>query len=150
MKEIRFRLILILAFTALSIYLLYPTYADYQNNKKISSILERTRSDLKINNPGMTEAEIESRLSALEDSLKAVDPSIAETKQKRLKLGLDLQGGMRVVLEVNTIKMLQKLAKNPNEEFNQVFKEAEKEAAVSDEPVVDIIARKFKEKNIRL
>ncbi|MGE5795736.1 MAG: protein translocase subunit SecD, partial [Ignavibacteria bacterium] len=120
MKEIRFRLILILAFTALSIYLLYPTYADYQNNKKISSILERTRSDLKINNPGMTEAEIESRLSALEDSLKAVDPSIAETKQKRLKLGLDLQGGMRVVLEVNTIKMLQKLAKNPNEEFNQV------------------------------
>lgn len=139
-----------MAFTALSIYLLYPTYADYQNNKKISSILERTRSDLKINNPGMTEAEIESRLSALEDSLKAVDPSIAETKQKRLKLGLDLQGGMRVVLEVNTIKMLQKLAKNPNEEFNQVFKEAEKEAAVSDEPVVDIIARKFKEKNIRL
>jgi preprotein translocase subunit SecD len=98
----------------------------------------------------MTNAQIESRLSALEDSLKTADPSIAETKQKRLKLGLDLQGGMRVVLEVNTIKMLQKLAKNPNEEFNQVFKEAEKEAAVSDEPVVDIIARKFKERNVRL
>ncbi len=150
MKEIRFRLILILAFTALSIYLLYPTYADYQNNKKISSILEKTRLDLKTNNPGMTEAQIESRLSSLEDSLKSADPSIAETKQKRIKLGLDLQGGMRIVLEVNTIKMLQKLAKNPNEDFNRVMKEAENEASVSDESVVNIIARKFKEKNIRL
>ncbi|HVO73093.1 MAG TPA: protein translocase subunit SecD [Ignavibacteriaceae bacterium] len=150
MKEIRLRLILILAFTALSIYLLYPTYADYQNSKKISGILERTRADLKANNPGLTTAQIESRLAALEDSLKAADPDIVKDKQKRLKLGLDLQGGMRIVLEVNTLKMIQKIAKNPNEVFNQVIKETEKEASVSDESVADIIAAKFKDRNIRL
>ncbi len=150
MKEIRFRLIIIVAFTVLCIILLYPTYADYQNNKRISAILERTRSDLKANNPEITNEEIENKLLTLEDSLKSADPSIAENKQKRVKLGLDLQGGMRVVLEVNTIKMLEKMANKPDDTFNRVIREAEREAAVSDEPVVDIIARKFTERNIRL
>jgi len=150
MKEIRFRLIIIVAFTVLCIILLYPTYADYQNNKRISAILERTRSDLKVNNPEITNEEIENKLLTLEDSLKSADPSIAENKQKRVKLGLDLQGGMRVVLEVNTVKMLEKMANKPDDTFNRVIREAEREAAVSDEPVVDIIARKFTERNIRL
>jgi len=150
MKEIRFRLIIIVAFTVLCIILLYPTYADYQNNKRISAILERTRSDLKANNPEITNEEIENKLLTLEDSLKSADPSIAENKQKRVKLGLDLQGGMRVVLEVNTVKMLEKMANKPDDTFNRVIREAEREAAVSDEPVVDIIARKFTERNIRL
>jgi len=138
------------AFTVLCIILLYPTYADYQNNKRISAILERTRSDLKVNNPEITNEEIENKLLTLEDSLKSADPSIAENKQKRVKLGLDLQGGMRVVLEVNTVKMLEKMANKPDDTFNRVIREAEREAAVSDEPVVDIIARKFTERNIRL
>jgi preprotein translocase subunit SecD len=150
MKEIRFRLIIIAAFTVLCIVLLYPTYADYQNNKRISAILERTRSDLKANNPDLTTEEIENKLIVLEDSLKSADPSIAETKQKRVKLGLDLQGGMRVVLEVNTIKMLEKMANKPDDIFIKVIREAEREAALSDEPIVDIIAKKFYERNIRL
>ena len=45
----------------------------------------------------------------MEDSIKNADPSIMAAKQKRIKLGLDLQGGMRVVLEVNTGKLLENL-----------------------------------------
>ncbi|MDO8549625.1 MAG: protein translocase subunit SecD, partial [Ignavibacteria bacterium] len=85
-----------------------------------------------------------------EDSIKASDPSIEETRRKRVKLGLDLQGGMRVVLEVNTGKLLEKLAKDPDQVFKAVLTEAQQEASLSDESVVDIVARKFNEKGIRL
>ncbi len=39
MKEFRFRIILIVGAIALSIYLLWPTYADYQNTKEIEETL---------------------------------------------------------------------------------------------------------------
>jgi preprotein translocase subunit SecD len=71
-------------------------------------------------------------------------------REKRVKLGLDLQGGMRVVLEVNTGKLIEKLAKNPDEIFRNVLAEAQTESERTDEPVVDIVARKFSEKGIRL
>jgi preprotein translocase subunit SecD len=57
---------------------------------------------------------------------------------------------MRVVLEVNTGKLLEKLAKNPDETFRNVLAEAQKESERTDESVVDITARKFNERGIRL
>ena len=92
MKDFRFRLIIILAFTALSFYLLYPTYVDYQNSKKISAILNKETQRIKTENPGITRDELDGRLKAIEDSIKLEDPSIAEARKKRMKLGLDLQG----------------------------------------------------------
>ncbi len=150
MKEFRFRLILIIAAIGLSIYLLYPTYIDSQNSKKISSVLEQKSKEYKAANPDISKDELDRRLRAVEDSIKIDDPSIASARQKRIKLGLDLQGGMRVVLEVNTAKLLEKIAKSPDDAFKSSLKEAEKEAIFSDEPVVDIFGRKLKEKGIRL
>lgn len=150
MKELRFRFILILAAIALSIYLLYPTYQDYQNTRRISSILEQKREEIRANNPDYTKAQIERALSVIEDSIKKADPSIAEARLKRIKLGLDLQGGMRVVLEVNTGKLLEKLANNPDQVFKSVLAEAELEAQRTDESIVDIVGRKFSERGIRL
>jgi preprotein translocase subunit SecD len=86
----------------------------------------------------------------VEDSILASDPDIVKTREKRVKLGLDLQGGMRVVLEVNTAKLLEKLAKNPDETFKTVLAEAQKESERTDESVVDILARNFAERDIRL
>ena len=150
MKEFRLRLILILAFIALSIYLLYPTYSDYQTTNEINKVLETKRTELKSQNPGMTKQEIDDAVELIADSIKNSDPSIAENRQKRVKLGLDLQGGMRVVLEVNTGKLIEKIAKNPDDVFKQVLAEAEKEASISEESVVDIVGRKFSERGIRL
>lgn len=150
MKEFRLRLILILAFIALSIYLLYPTYSDYQSTKEINKVLEQKRTELKSQNSGMSKQEIEDALELIADSIKNSDPSIATNRQKRVKLGLDLQGGMRVVLEVNTGKLIEKIAKNPDDVFKQVLAEAQKEASVSEESVVDIVGRKFSERGIRL
>lgn len=150
MKEYRFRIILILAAIALSIYLLYPTYADYQNNKHIKSVVEQKKQEIKTQNPQISKSELEELLSVVEDSIKQSDPSYIQNRLKRLKLGLDLQGGMRVVLEVNTVKLLEKLANNPDQVFNSILDEARKEAELSDESVVDIFAKKLQQRGIRL
>ncbi len=150
MKEFRFRTILILAAIALSIYLLYPTFQDYRNNKKLTSELQSKRNELKKLNPNFSKEQLDKMMSIVEDSIKIADPSILEARKKRMKLGLDLQGGMRVVLEVNTGKLLEKIANNPDDVFKKVLAEAQAEAAKTDEPVVDIVGRKFKEKGIRL
>ena len=150
MKEYRFKIILILAFTALSIYLLYPTFQDYQNNKSLTATLEATRNKVQKLNPDLSKDQVEKLVTLVEDSIKIADPSILDARKKRVKLGLDLQGGMRVVLEVNTGKLLEKIANNPDDVFKKVLAEAQKEALKTDESVVDILGRKFLERNIRL
>ncbi len=150
MKEYRFKIILILAFIALSIYLLYPTFQDYQNNKSLTAALESTRNKIQKLNPDLSKDQIEKMVTLVEDSIKIADPSILEARKKRVKLGLDLQGGMRVVLEVNTGKLLEKIANNPDDVFKKVLAEAQAEALKTDESVVDIVGRKFQERNIRL
>jgi len=150
MKELRFRIILIVVAVALSLYLLYPTYLNYQNNKKIDVILAQKRVQIEKADPNISNDAVDNRLRAIEDSIKANDPDINKVKLKSLKLGLDLQGGMRVVLEVNTGKLLQKLAKSPDDTFNQVLSEAEKEASISSTSIVDLVAEKLKAKGIRL
>ena len=150
MKEYRSTIILILGAIALSLYLLYPTYKNYQQNKKIDEILLERRIELKEAQPNLPKEEVDNVLKLVEDSIKASDPAFAATKLKSMKLGLDLQGGMRVVLEVNTGKLLEKLAKNPDDTFLKVMAEAEKEAALSNESVVEIVARMLQERGIRL
>lgn len=150
MKEFRYRFILILAAIVLSIYLLYPTFQDYQYSKEISTILEAERQELIQNSPDLTKVQIDRALRMIEDSIKLADPAIIEARLKRIKLGLDLQGGMRVVLEVNTGKLLEKLANNPDQVFKSVLAEAEMEADRTDESIVDIVGRKLSERGIRL
>ncbi|MHB1688579.1 MAG: protein translocase subunit SecD [Ignavibacteriaceae bacterium] len=150
MKEYRFRLILILGAVALSLYLLYPTYVDHQNQEMISKVVAEKEKEIKASNPQISADQLDNKLKAIEDSIKNADPSINKMKLKSIKLGLDLQGGMRVVLEVNTGKLLEKLAKSPDDVFRKVMAESEKEATVSEESVVDIMAKKFAARGIRL
>lgn len=150
MKALRFRFIIIAAAIAISVYLLYPTYKDYQNTQKISQAIKNKREYLKKVSPGLTGDQLDRILKNTADSIKASDPSIREARMKRIKLGLDLQGGMRVVLEVNTVKLLEKLANNPDENFRKILDAAGKEASLSNESVVVIVGRKFQEKGIRL
>ena len=150
MKEFRFRLIIIVAAIALAVYLLYPTYLDYQNNKVIKKSLETYKEELKKSDPELTISETEKLVKTREDSILAVNPSFVKDKEDRIKLGLDLQGGMRVVLEVNTGKLLEKLAKNPDETFRTVLANAKKESEQTDESIVDLVAKGLQAKGIRL
>lgn len=150
MKEFRFKIIIVLAAVLLSIYLLYPTYQDYQNTKFLTAALETKRNELKKQYPDLPKDKIEQMVTLTEDSIKVADPSILDARKKRIKLGLDLQGGMRVVLEVNTAKLLEKIANNPDDVFKKVIADAQKEASITDESVVNIIGREFQKRNIRL
>ncbi len=128
MKKYRGKLALILLTLFLALYFLYPTYQSYNFDKTISQ-------------------------HRGEDSVAYIqtnEKSIREARAKRIKLGLDLQGGMRVVLEVNIIKMLETMAKNKDEQFTTLLTQVEKIAQTSDENVVDIFQKKFEEQGIRL
>ena len=128
MHKYRTKLIIILAAVGLSLYFLYPTYRDYDLHRQASQLRGA-------------------------DSVQFIEQNeaeIRENRSKRIKLGLDLQGGMRVVLEVNVLKLIEDLAKNKDEVFTQIMKEVREEAKLSDESPVIIMRRKFEERQIRM
>lgn len=129
MRKNRFKVILIASTILLTLWFLYPTYQSYQLNKRLESL-----------------ASDSSRQVYVEDHEKEV----RKIKSERLKLGLDLQGGMRVVLEVDLMQLLEKRARNVDDTFRAVMTEVRQEARLSEEPVVDIFRRKFEERGIRL
>lgn len=150
MKEFRFRLIMILLVTALSIYLLHFTYADYLNNKELNEIREEVKNNLLKADPNIAPNRLETLVEQKADSVRLNNASWAKDREKRIKLGLDLQGGMYIVMEVNTAKLMEKLAKDPDAAFRQALKEAERDAKVNDADVVTTLAQKLQEKGIRL
>lgn len=150
MREIRFRLIIIFGVFAFCLYLLYPTYQDYKNTRKLDKLATQKKNEVLKTDPKISGKQLNLRITAYKDSIKATDPSYDEAKKKRIKLGLDLQGGMRVVLEVNTGQLLGKLAKNPDERFKNILASAEKEAQTSNASVVDLVTTRLENENIRL
>jgi len=150
MKELRFRIILIIGAIALCLYLLYPTYEDAQNSKEVSAKMESYKADILKSNPAITEQQLDEKLSSIKDSILVNTPEYKSAREKRMKLGLDLQGGMYLVMEVNTAKLLEKLAKDPDEQFRQILKEAEEDSKNTDDNVVSIFSRKMKAKNVRM
>lgn len=150
MKEFRFRIILILGAVALSLYLLYPTYADIQNTDNIQQTLTQYRDSLKTANPNMPEETLDRMVSGKEDEIFADNPDLRDMKEKSVKLGLDLQGGMYLVMEVNTAKLLEKLAKDPDDKYLEILAEAEAEAKAENINLVATLAERMQENNIRL
>ncbi|MCK5087998.1 MAG: protein translocase subunit SecD [Melioribacteraceae bacterium] len=150
MKEFRFRIFMVVAFLALSIYLLYPTYADKKTSNEIEKQLSFLGDSLRSSNPQISDADVNDFLEYKEDSIRVSDPSIRENSEKRVKLGLDLQGGMYLVMEVNTAKLLEKLVKNPDEDFIKMLKEAEEDVKLSDDNIVSVLAAKIQNSGKRL
>ncbi len=115
------KLFLILAVFALSLYLLYPTY-------KLSQMSDAEKESL----------EIEDR------------NAIIDLKSKSVNLGLDLQGGMHVILEVDVKELLYQLAKNKNEAFTEALDKAAIEIQDSDENFITVFNRNLTDRGSRL
>jgi SecD/SecF fusion protein len=128
MKKNRTKIIIILAAIGLSLYFLYPTYQDYQ--------FTRTLQEL-------SGADSVAYFDDHEDKIRSA-------RLQRMKLGLDLQGGMRVVLEVDILRLLDELAENKDAQFEELLQRARTEVAGTDEAALDVFARKFGEAGIRL
>lgn len=128
MRKNRGKVIVIIASVLFSLYFLYPTYKDYQLHNQLKVL------------QGI-------------DSLQFVESKeseIREARAKRIKLGLDLQGGMRVVLEVNVLRLIEDLAKNKDATFAEIIKQVREDTRKSDETPVLLLRRRFEERQIRM
>jgi preprotein translocase subunit SecD len=128
MQKYRFKILLIVASLALAFYFLFPTYQDYRHRENLRS---RSGPD---------------SLAYLNDN----ESSIRDARAKRIKLGLDLQGGMRVVMEVNVLKLIEDIAKNKDDVFEQIMSQVREQAKTSDESSVLLLRRAFEERQIRM
>ena len=128
MRKYAFRIGIVAAALLIGVYYLWPTYVDYRLQRQLKS-LSGTDS-----------------VKFFEDH----EAEIRENRARRIKLGLDLQGGMRVVLEVNTLKLIEDLARNKDDQFAQLIQEVRNELLTSEETPVAILKRKFDEKGIRM
>lgn len=149
MKQYRFRIILSLFVVLFCLYLLYPTFKDYQYTKKFSEEIKKQELELRQANPNITFEEIRTVLRQKEDSLKS-DENYKKNRTKRLKLGLDLQGGMYVVMEVNVLKLLEKLANKPDAFLREALQYTAQTVSISDIDAVDVFVKYFKDRGVRL
>jgi len=127
-KKNRTKIIIILAAIGLSLYFLYPTYKDYQYTQQLN---ELTGAD---------------SIAFFEDH----EDDIRQARLQRMKLGLDLQGGMRVVLEVDILRLLEELAENKDDQFASLFEEVRTKVAAGDESAFDAFSETFRGAGVRL
>ncbi|TLU88609.1 MAG: protein translocase subunit SecD [Chlorobium sp.] len=129
MKNKRFNLLLIVVVTVVAIWSLWPTWRDYTLTKQVNS------------------------LGSSRDSLTfAVNhrDEIENARKKSLKLGLDLKGGMHLVMEVDQVDLFDQKAWNKDEKFFAIMDAVRAKTVSSDERVIDLLASEFKKENIPL
>jgi len=129
MKNKRFNLLLIALVTVVAIWSLWPTWRDYSLTKQLNGY--RSSQD------------------SLTFALNHRD-EIDNARKKSLKLGLDLRGGMHLVMEVDQVDLFEQKAWNKDAKFTAILNSVRAKAAKSDARVLDILIAEFKAENIRL
>jgi preprotein translocase subunit SecD len=129
MKNKPFNLFLIVLVAVFSIWLLLPTWRDYSLSNQLDSFAS-ARDSLKF-------------------SLSHHD-EIDDARKKSLKLGLDLKGGMHLVMEVDQVDLFEQKAWNKDARFQAIMQRVRQKAASSDAPVIDLLSAEFRKENIRL
>ncbi len=128
MKKNLTRIVLTVFLIILSLYFLYPTYADYQLNKELK---------------GKTG----------QDSIDFVDKNgekLKNVRDKRIKLGLDLKGGMYVVLDVDIVKLLEDLSKKKDAALTDVLNATKEATKNNDDLIFETFKKKLQDKGLSL
>jgi SecD/SecF fusion protein len=118
--------LLILAPLAAVAYLLYPTYDYYQLDAERTALVRDSV-----------------QLAQWDD---ANGEQFAKARASRLKLGLDLRGGMYVTLEIDVLKMIE-LSADPqsvDETFDNVIAKTRTESANTDNDVIEVFLANLK------
>ncbi len=126
-----FKIGVIVAFLALTLYYLYPTVIWNLEQKQISELSESEAEQYKQDNA----------------------EKLANLKENILSLGLDLQGGMHVTLEVGTAQLIRELAgSDADAVLNDVIDEAQATATENDTDFIDEMQAAFeaRDPNARL
>lgn len=129
MKKNLFRIILTLVFITAALMYIYPTYQDYQINKELAGLTGQDSLDYVTKNADR----------------------IRSARDGRLKLGLDLKGGMYVVMDVDVVKLLEDVSKKKDDPtLKQILDELRNISETSAEPILDIFKIKLSEKGLTL
>jgi len=129
LKKNLFRIILTVVFIAAAILYLYPTYQDQQISKELHGLTGQDSLDYVTKNA---------------DKIK-------KSRDGRIKLGLDLKGGVYVVLDVDVVKLLQDISKKKDDPtLNQILTDLRSVPETSDEPILNLLKARLKEKGLTL
>ncbi|MCX6166010.1 MAG: hypothetical protein NTU73_14305, partial [Ignavibacteriae bacterium] len=129
MKKNLTRIILTLVFSAASLVYLWPTYKDYALNKELSQLTGNDSIEFLNNNA----------------------EKIRDARDGRIKLGLDLKGGMYVVLDVDVVKLLEDVAKKKDDPvLIKILEDLKNVSETSDENILTIFKAKLSEKSLTL
>jgi preprotein translocase subunit SecD len=120
-SSVKVKMVLILLLIFLAVYLLYPSY-------KLSLMSEDDQ----------TAMELQDRKGFM------------DLKSKAINLGLDLQGGMHVILEVDIKELLNQFAKNKDAIFTSALDKTELLVQESDEDFIAIFNRNLKEQGTNM
>ena len=129
MKNKRLNLLLIAVATFVAVWSLWPTWRDYSLSKQLNSF------------------------GSAQDSLKYAlnhREEIEDARKKSLKLGLDLKGGMHLVMEVDQVDLFEQKALNKDAKFAAIMQVVRAKSVQSDSRVIDLLVTEFKNNNIRL
>ena len=129
MKNKRLNLLLIAVVTFVAAWSLWPTWRDYSLSKQLNSF-------------GSAQDSLKYALNHRED--------IEDARKKSLKLGLDLKGGMHLVMEVDQVDLFEQKAWNKDAKFTAIMQVVRAKASQSDARVIDLLVAEFKNENIRL
>jgi len=100
--------------------------------------------------PDSLKAEYDARLKKLLDSTKETKitwfgQTYGKARESELNLGLDLQGGINVTMEVELTGLLRSMSNNSRDpQFNKALENANKQKANSDADFISLFASEFK------
>ncbi len=125
MKRNGFKIGITLALLLLCGYYLYPTVRYALLQRKINQMPPEERARF----------------------IEANYGTIQSLREKSLKLGLDLQGGMHVALEVRVDALLRELATDVDETFEEVLAAAREQARLGNVSIIDAFVAEFERRD---
>jgi preprotein translocase subunit SecD len=103
MRDNGFKIFLVVGFLALCLWYLWPTLDTYLTERQLATLSDDEQTEF----------------------VEANYDDIRDTRERSLKLGLDLQGGMHVTLEVGLKELLRELAQTRDEQFDAALDAAD-------------------------
>ncbi len=137
MKKVIGKILLIFVPILVALLLLYPTY-------KANQLIDKQQNTFaKAKKAGNTADSIK----IIENFEKEYGDELQSAKSNRLKLGLDLRGGMYVTLEVDVLKLLEEAADKDaiDKTFEKVIEKTKQETENTDLDVLEVFTKNFDE-----
>ena len=169
-KKHTFRTIIILIFIALAIGYIIPTFRlntvetkERDNIQKLSDLTAIPAADIysdiyrddvdflyHLSTLGLSDDTLNQAEEIVDFLRDELYDDLVSTRGKAIKQGLDLQGGMHLVLEVDMAKLVDNLARNKDDQFRSLLAQVEEQTRAADADFFQVLKEVFNQVNIPL